>query len=124
MIERFNEAIDNSEEFGALLTDLSKAFDCIDHNLLIAKLHSYGIDLSSLRIVASYLSERTSKTKIKESYSTSRTLLYGVPQRSILGPLLFNIYLADLFLFCENTDIASYADDTTPYICDKDVYGY
>ena len=121
MIEKFKESIDKGDEFGALLTDLSKAFDCIDHSLLIAKLHCYGLSSSSLNLISSYLLQRTQRIKINNSYSEKTLIKYGVPQGSILGPLLFNIGLIDLFFECDDTEIASYADDTTPYSCEKDI---
>ena len=111
MIEKFKEAIDRGNKFGALLTDLSKAFDRINHPLLIAKLHNYGVSPLSVNTIFSYLSNRTHQTKINECFSErSRT-----EQGSILGPLLFNIELIDSFYECEKSNIASYADDTTLY---------
>ena len=89
MLENFKESVDKGNEFDALLTDLSKAFGCIDHKLLIAKLFWYGVSPSSLNLVFSYLSNRTQRVKIKSSYSDKSNIKYGVPQGSILGP--FNI---------------------------------
>ena len=83
--------------FGALLTGLSKAFDCLNHDLLIAKLNAYGFSLPALRLIHDYLSNRKQRTRINNSYSTWMEIVFGVPQGSILGPLLFNIFLADLF---------------------------
>ena len=70
---------------GALLTDLSEAFDCIDHELLIAKLHAYGFDTDALKYIYSYLKGRKQRTMIHSSYSSFAEILFGVPQRSILG---------------------------------------
>ena len=108
--------LDNGGVSGALLTDLSKAFDCILHDLLIAKLAAYGFDYNSLQMLQSYLSNRKQRTKINDAYSKYCEILFGVPQGSILGPLLFNIYIyiCDMFYDIDNCDIASYTDDNTP----------
>ena len=83
--------------FGTLLTDLSKAFDCLNHKLFVAKLDAYGFTLPALKLVHDYLSDRKQRTRVNNSYSTWFEILFRVPQGSILGPLLFNISLADLF---------------------------
>ena len=115
LLEKWRAAVDNSKSFGTLLTDLSKAFACLPHELLIAKLHAYGVVTESLRVIYNYLKNRKQRVRINTSYSSWYDLLYGVPQGSILGPLLFNIYLTELFFLIEKSSIANYADDCSLY---------
>ena len=98
MIETIRETRDNHRVFAAVMTDLSKAFHCIFHELLVVKLHAYGFDESSLKVIISYLKNRTQTTKVGSSFSELLNIIYGVPQGSILGPLLFIIYICDLFI--------------------------
>ena len=121
LIEKWKKSIDDKKSSGVLLTDLSKAFDCLSHDLLIAKLEAYGFDYKSLQLISSYLTNRYQRVRINSSCSTWSEILNGVPQGSILGPTLFNIYLSDLFLFTQNSDIANYADDNSPYVVDASI---
>ena len=121
LIEHWRTALDSKGYAGAVLMDLSKAFDCINHDLLIAKLHAYGFSLESLKLVKSYLSNRKQRVKINNTFSSWSNLLMGVPQGSVLGPLLFNIYLNDLFWVNEFTDVCNLADDTTFYSSDVEL---
>ena len=107
------ESVDQGHVIGALLTDLSKAFDCLPHNLLIAKLNAYGFDNNAVRFVYDNLTSRKQRTKISDAYSSWQEILLGAPQGSILGPLLFNIDIGDLFFILKDCDIANYADDNT-----------
>ena len=93
MLEKFRKCLDDGGEYSALFTDLSKAFDCLPHDLLIAKLHAYGLYTPSLKLVHSYLTERYHRVKINNSFSEYHLIKYGVPQGSILGPMLFNYFL-------------------------------
>ena len=78
-VELWKKALDNKRTAGAILTDLSKAFDCLNHNLLIAKLEAYGFDNSALSFIYDYLKNRRQRTKIGNSYSTWKKVKYGVP---------------------------------------------
>ena len=113
MLEKRNKAVDTKNGFGALLTDLSKAFNCLRHDLIVAKLNASGFSLLTLNLFQNYLAKRKQRTKIIYSYSTWSDILFGVPQRSILGPLLFNTFLRDLFRIVKDVNIATYVDDNT-----------
>ena len=121
MIERWKMSRDKRQYSAGVLLDLSKAFDTINHELLIAKMYAYGFSIDALRIIHSYLSNRWHRTKIDGSYSSWQKILQGMPQGSVNGPKWFNIYLNDLFFLFINTEVCNIADDTTPYACDADL---
>ena len=119
MLEENKKAADTKKVFWALLTDLSKAFDCLPHDLIIAKLNAYGFSLPALNLIQNYLADRKLRTKINDSYSPQSDILFGVPQGSILKPFLFNIFLSDLFLIVKDVNNANDADDKTLHdLCD------
>ena len=115
MLEKCKKGFDRGNIAGALLTDLSKAFDCLNHNLLIAKLAAYGFEHSAFVFIYSYLSGRKHRTKVNNSLCTWMDIIAGIPQGSILGPLIFNIYINDISYFIDENELANYADDNTPY---------
>ena len=112
MIEKWHQSLNSDGQAAAVLTDISKAFDCIDHELLITKLNAYRFDNSSCTFIYSYLSERKQRTKTNSSFSCWAEILFGVPQGSILGPLLC---ICDLFFEVRGLEYTSFADDTIPY---------
>ena len=105
--------MDNSELVGAVFLDLSKAFDLVNHDTLLAKLAKYHTETNTLDWFRSYLTDRTQVVSVSDVLSSPLNLEVGVPQGSILGPLLFSIYMNDLPLLLKNTEVDIYADDTT-----------
>ena len=121
LMHKINKSLDLKQKVGLLMMDLSKTFDCISHDLIIAKLYAYGFDKGSLKFIYSYLKGRCQRVKINTNYSSWKDILTGVPQGSVLGPLLFNIFLNDIFYFVNEKDICNYADDNTLSVADIDI---
>ena len=96
-----------------IFIDFSKAFDCIDHNILISKLKLYGLDTKAISFISSYFDNRYQRTCIDGQSSDISKVTYGTAQGSIIGPLIFIIYVNDIFdLLVDQNDIIMYADDT------------
>ncbi len=106
---------------GMVLMDLSKAYDCLPHDLLIAKLAAYGFGQHSLLLIHSYLSNRKQRVKVGSEFSEWLGIKSGVPQGSVLGPLFFNIFINDLLLAVKESEVCNFADDTTIYTFGKDI---
>ena len=115
MLELWKEALDKGKSVGAIFMDLSKAFDSLNHDLLIAKLETYGFSQNSLNYIQSYLRNRLQRTYVNNNFSQWKNIFSGVPQGSILGPLMFNICINDIFLFLDNGCLSNYAGDITLY---------
>ena len=99
MVVNCKKALDQGKVYGVLRTDLSKAFDCLPNDLIVAKHHAYGFSNESSILIHSYLTERKQRVKINDQFSSWMDILFGIPQGSVLGPLLFNIGLCDMFHF-------------------------
>ena len=112
-IDRIQQQLDTKADPFAIFVDVSKSFHTIDHHIILHKLSYYGIQDKALNLFEDYLSNRTQYVLMDKISPTSRKMYTGVPQGSILGPLLFIIYINEMHTISNNFDFISYADDTT-----------
>ncbi len=113
LVEKWKHALNQSKSCGILLMDLSKAFDCIPHYLLIAKLQAYGIDENALTFMSSYLRNRKQRVKIQGHNSEWLNLSKGIPKGSISIPTVFNFFVNDFCLLFIEELLTNYADDNS-----------
>ena len=113
--------LDVSDGIVGTLMDLSKAFDCVNYDLIIAKLEPYKVGKNCLRLIQNYLSQRQQMVEVDSSLSERLEIILRVLQGSIKGPILFNVFINDLLLFIKETDICNFVDNTTQNACGKDL---
>ena len=115
LTEYWRRALDDNKCIGIIAMDLSRAFDCMPHGLLVAKLHAYGVSPKACIFISDYLKDRLQRVKLMGKHSSWTTIDRGVPQGSVLGPLLFTVFFNGLFYLPLNSSLVNYADDN--HIC-------
>ena len=113
LLEEWRKCLDNNYVVDEVLMDLSKAFDCVPHELLIAKVEACGINENLLAYLHSCLSNRKQCVRINNVTSDFKTIISGFLQGSIVGPILFNCFFNDFFYFIEKASVHNFADDNT-----------
>ena len=121
MIHNITGNLDKNSYSLCIFADISKAFDTVNHKLLLEKLYKYGVRGNALKLMASFLSNRVQQVKFKNCLSKPFVLKDGVPQGSCLGPLLYNIYTNDIEIALRNCNLTMYADDLTIEISGNDL---
>ena len=117
--EKIHKTLDSKGVPGRISKDLSKAFDCRPHDLLIVKLNAYGFGAQSVRLIANYLSNRRQRVKIGNTYSSWPETKTGAPQGSVLDSLIFNILIYDFIYLIKQLEVCNFADDNSIFPCDN-----
>lgn len=121
LVDKWLNSIDKGDIVGAVFFDLKKAFDVVNHDILLRKLACYKFDNMTLNWISSYLTNRKQCIVEGNLKSETQTVKSGVPQGSVLGPILFILFINDLPLFTSETDVDIYADDTTLHSANKNI---
>ena len=120
LVDKTTKSLENGEFVTGILLDFSKAFDTVNHDILLQKLHHYGIQDTALMWFKSYLGCHYQYVTYNSTESSNKVIKCGVPQGSILGPLLFLVYIIDLANVCKYSMPLLFADDTNLFYCGKD----
>ena len=112
LMENIKQALDEGENVGLILLDLSKAFDCLPHTLLLCKSNAYGVSYEACRLMKSYLCQRLQRAKVASARSQWQ-IMQKIPEGSVLGPLLFNIFINIIYELQGVCSLHNYADDNT-----------
>ena len=115
MLEKWKASLDKGEYVSVIFMDLSKAFDTINHHLLLAKLKAYGLSHNALAFMISYLKNQSHRVNINNNFRTWEEIIAVVSQGSILGHLIFNIFINGIFYFKDKSCLSNYADDNVLY---------
>ena len=115
LLKNWKKCLDKSRVVGTVLMDLIKSYNCFPHDLLLVNISAYGFDESAITLIAIYLSNRYHRVKIGSIFSSYLEILRGVQQGSVLGSILFNLFINDLKFFIQEIEVCNFADDTTIY---------
>ena len=121
ILEKWKNTLDKSGFVYTIFMDLSETFHTMNYDLLIVKLGAYGFQEDALVFRKSYLTNRQQRFCVNSNFSIWEKIIFGVPQGSILGPLVFNIFLSDLFVFAENSNLSNHVNDNTLYSSGNDL---